>query len=339
MASRVVCTVDLPGAQDTAKIVNEAGFEFLTRQWHNGEDELIELTTDADAIIMLSYEPFTERVIEQLRRCRVISAVGIGYDNVNLDAATERGICVCNNPHYCLEEVSDHAMALLLACARKIVRVHNAVKEGAWTAPAATSPRCQAMLPPMFKLSGQTLGLVGFGNIARHVVPKAKGFGMRIIAYAPHLQPDVAEQIGVQAVDLSTLLEQSDVVSLHAPLTPQNRHMLGAKEFQLMKPTAYLINTARGGLVDEQALYTALCRGQIAGAGLDCLDPEPPDPSNPLLTEDNVVVTTHMAAYSVESLKELWRVPGQEVVQTLVGGWPAHLVNPQVKETYRHKWR
>jgi len=254
-----------------------------------------------------------------------------------VDAATERGICVTNVPDYCLEEVSDHTMALLLACARKLLPQDKAVREGKWD--TLERPRIRYDIwPPMFRVRGQTLGLIGFGNVARALVPKAQGFGLRVIACSPHVGDDVVAGLGVEPVDLDRLLRESDYVSVHTALNAGTTHILGLEQFRQMKRTAYLINTARGGLIDEGALYTALSEGYIAAAGLDVMELEPPPSDNPLFKLDNVVFTAHSAHYSDASALELRRRPVEEVVRALRGELPYNLVNPEVKEKFLQRW-
>jgi D-3-phosphoglycerate dehydrogenase len=225
-------------------------------------------------------------------------------------------------------------MALILACARKLYQILPDVKNGKWS----TQPDYLSALKPLRRLSGQTLGLIGFGNIARALVPKARAFGLRIIAYAPHIPGVLFETLKVESVQLDQLLQESDFVSMHTALTPETRHMMGLPQFKKMKRTAYLINTARGELVDERALHTALSEGLIAGAGLDVLESEPPGQDNPLLKLNNVLITGHFAYYSEESREELFRWPWEEVARVLHGSWPQGLVNPQVKEQFSTKW-
>lgn len=226
-------------------------------------------------------------------------------------------------------------MALILACARKFCRLLPDVKSGKWS----TQPDYLSALKPLHRLSGQTLGLIGFGNIARTLVPKAKVFGFRIIACAPHVPGKLFKTFRVESVGLDQLLEESDFVSMHTSLTPETRHMMGLPQFKRMKRTAYFINTARGELVDGTALYTALSEGLIAGAGLDVLESEPTRQDNPLLGLNNVLVTGHFAYYSRESREELFRWPWEEVARVLQGEWPQGLINAQVKEKFGARWR
>jgi D-3-phosphoglycerate dehydrogenase len=303
------------------------------------EEELISACSEADAIIALGIRitpgyVFSAKVIENLHRCRLIALTGIGYDNVDIAAATDKGICVANNPHFCLEEVSDHTMALILACARKFYQLVPDIKSGRW----GTQADYLDALKPLHRLLGQTLGLIGFGNIARTLVPKARAFGLRIIAFSPHVPRSEFERFEVEPVELHRLLEESDFVSMHTALTSENKHMMGLEEFRRMKRTAYFINTARGELVDESALCTALSGGLIAGAGLDVLESEPPGCNNPLLELSKVFITCHFAYYSEASREKLFKWPWEEVARVLQGEWPQGLVNTQVKERFGARW-
>jgi len=334
MAYKVLMTAFIPEMPLEEEIVTRTGAE-LVKSFCFTEDEIIEGAQDADAIIAgATMQPFTRRVIEKLTRCRIIANIGIGYDRLDVEAATEHGICVANVPDYCLGEVSDHAMLLILALARKLLPAVAAIREGKWMA----SLQHRQVLMPIHRLQGQTLGLVGLGRIGRALVPKAHSFGLRVIAYDPYVPQEVARGLGVNLVDLDELLKESDFVSLHAHLTKENEHMIGLEQFKKMKPSAYFINTARGQLVDEQALKTALTEGYIAGAGLDVMDPEPPSPDDPLLQADNVIVTGHSGQLSLESDAELWRRPLEEVARVLQRKWPVSLVNPEVKKKFVAKW-
>lgn len=341
MKFKVVQTMYQPGSAmpDYGDMLKKAGVdvEFIKVNCMT-EDELIEAAGDADAVIgVATFQKFSRRVIETMPKCRLIMSLGIGYDNLDVQAATEHGILAANVPDYCLEEMSDHAMALVLACTRRIVKLNEMVKSGEWkTEPDPTIQR--GVWPTMSRLRDATMGLVGLGRIARALVPKARGFGMRITAYDPFLEPGVFASLGVEQVDFDMLLRESDVVSLHAPLTPGTRHMFGAPQFEKMKPTAVLVNTARGGLIDQDALYNALKKGQLAGAGLDVMDPEPIDPSSPLIGLENVILTPHSAHASIPSLIELLMRPGHEVTRVLKGDWPVGLINPAAKDKFLSKW-
>ncbi len=287
------------------------------------EDEIIEAAKDADAILT-SQAQITRRVMEALPKCKVIVRYGVGYDTIDVDAATDNGILVVNIPDFCWEEVSNHAIVLLLACAKKLVFLNNYTKQGRW----AEGKRAQA---PMGSIYGQTLGLVGCGNIGRMTARKAQCFGLRVLGYDPYVDESLAKEHGITLVSLPELLKESDYISVHTPLNKETRHLIGEKEFKQMKPTAYFINTARGSVVDEPALIKALQEKWIAGAGLDVFEKEPIDSDNPLLKMDNVVVTPHDASYSDAAFKRCRTSVGQEAARVLSGQWPKNVVNKTVK--------
>jgi len=301
----------------------------------NTEDEIISATADANAVVV-GAEPYTRRVIDSLKSCRLISTPKMGYDNIDIAAATEAGICVSCVAAISSEEVSDHAMALILACARKIVRLDKAVRAGVWR--SFHGPEMEEIWQGIVPIRGQVLGLVGFGQIPRALVPKAKGFGFRILAYDPYVPADVMESMGVEAVGLDYLLQESDYVSIHCALTAENRHMLGAEQLHLMKPTAYLINTGRGLLVDEKALYASLSQGEIAGAGLDVVEVEPVKLDNPILTLDKVIITGHSGHYSDQAIANIRQRPVEDISRILSGEWPRGWVNPAVEAEYLTRW-
>ncbi|MGQ9572130.1 MAG: C-terminal binding protein [Dehalococcoidia bacterium] len=286
-----------------------------------GEDELIENLRDAD-VVLVNMAPITRRVLERLPRCRGVVRYGVGVDNVDLEAATEQGIVVAHVVDFCTEEVSNHALLLLLACAKRLLPQDRAVREGRW-------PRGPLLgLPPIF---GQTLGIVGLGYIGRALARKAQALSLEVVAYDPYVDPKLAEQGNVRLVSLRELLEQSDYVSVNAPLTGETHHLIGAKELALMKPTAVLINTARGALVDEEALVEALRAGRIAAAGLDVFEKEPLPADSPLLALDNVVLTPHSAGYSEASVKRVRVEVGKAAADVLAGRWPKQVANPGVR--------
>ena len=313
----------------------EIGARFVKQQCNN-EEEIIALTGNADAIITASlYQKFTRKVIEHLRNCKIISNIGIGYEGIDIDAASDHGICVTNVADYCLDEVSEHAIALMLCCARRLFRLDRLVREGKWT---VERPEIRYQVwPSLHKLHDQTLGLIGFGRIPQTLVPKVRGLISTVITYDPYVNPEIPAQMGVERVGLDRLLSDADIVSIHANLTPDTKGLLGMEQFKRMKTTAFLINTSRGGTVDRDALYTALTEGYIAGAGLDVLEPEPPDREDPLLRLDNVIITGHSAHASVESNLELHKRPVEEIIRLSKGQWPINLVNPQVKDKYIKK--
>ncbi len=281
------------------------------------EDEVIKAAWDADAL-MVQHAKISRKVIQRLEKCRIIARYGVGFDNVDTAAATEHGIMVANVPDYCIDEVSSHAIALLMACSRKVVQSNNAVKSGVWTYTVAE---------PIYRLTGQTLGIVGLGRIGSAAARKGVGLGFKVQAYDPYV---FETDLDVSFVDFDVLLETSDFISLHAPLTDETHHLFGENEFGKMKKSAFLINTARGPIVDEKELYKALKTGEIAGAGLDVMEQEPPDQDNPLLPLDNLIVSSHIAWYSDDSRLLLQLETTRAVVAVLKGGKPRSLVNPEV---------
>lgn len=317
---------------------NELGVEFSNKQCTNDE-EFIELAKDADAVITVgSIRPVPRNVIEKLDRCRLISNTQIGYDSIDVEAATERGILVTNVPDYCVEEVSDHAMALILACSRRIVQLNQAAKRGQWGLSPDGIEVQSRIWPHLSRLKGQTLGLFGLGKVARALVPKARSFGLGIIAYDPYVPEGLKRQLGVATADWKRILKESDFLSIHAALTSETRQIFSIDAFRGMKPTACLINTSRGGLIDEPALFQALRDGFITMAALDVTDPEPPETNNPLLNMDNVIITAHSAFFSPVSEAERWQRPAGEVALVMNKRWPRDVVNPQAKEKYVLRW-
>lgn len=315
----------------------EMGVDFEGHLCHSA-DEVIELARDANAIITMgSQVPIPRNVIENLAKCRIIAGVQIGYDSIDTVAAAERGILVTNVPGYCVEEVTDHTMALILACSRRIVGLNDSAKRGGWVFGPHSSEINEVIRPGLGRLRGRTLGLFGFGAISQALVLKAKGFGLRIISYSPHVAASVAAGLGVEMVDWATLLAESDYLSIHAAYTPDKRHVFNRDAFDAMKSSACLINTARGGFIDEDALYEALKAGRPSMAALDVLGTEPPS-ENPLLSLDNVICTGHFAWFSPEAVEAQWSRPADEVSRTLHGEWPIAIVNPQAKERFVERW-
>ncbi len=343
MAFKVVDVLGVSLAVDYEEMARQAGVELELAQnfcsLEATEEEIIAAAKDADAVIAQSaYQPFSRQVLSNLDNCRFLMSVGSGYDRLDVEAATELGILTANIPDFCLEEMSDHTMALILACTRRITQLNDTVKQGKWK-PMPDPFIVNEMWPKMSSLRGKTLGLVGFGRIAQAVVPKAKCFGLRIIAYYPRMTPDMLRSYEVEQVELDELLDQADIVSLHVPLTAETTHLLGREQLKRMKPAAHLINTARGAIVDHDALYTALSEGHIAMAAVDVTDPEPLPPDSPLLKLDNFIVTAHSAhAYSAAS-PGLSQRPGEELIRVIKGEWPVGLINPQVKEKHRQQWQ
>ncbi|MFL4986162.1 MAG: C-terminal binding protein [Xanthobacteraceae bacterium] len=279
-------------------------------------DDILAVARDADAVLV-TYAKLPGELLRQLKRCKAIGRFGLGVDNIDVPAAREMGITVTYVPDYCLQEVSDHAMALLLALARKIPLSNQLVQAGRWEMPAVV---------PIYRLEGRVLGLLGFGNIPRKLVPKAKAFGLRVITHDPYVWPDLLKSLDVENVSLDELLQRSDFISVHAPLTPQTRGLVNADAFAKMKRGVLVVNTARGPLIDEQALMQALDSGQVGGAALDVLATEPPARDSPLLGRDNVILTPHTGFYSVDALNELQTKCASDVARVLLGEQPVYPV-------------
>ena len=294
-------------------ILADAGAE-LIEATATDETTLTKLARDVDAI-GTTWARVTERVIRSCTKCKIVARFGIGLDNIDVRVATELGIPVTNCPDYCVSEVSDHALGLLLACARRIGFFHWRTKQGEYNLGAATTMR---------RLSSQTVGLIGMGHTARELVPKLRAIGMNVVAFTPSSNSHGTD---CRMVSLEDLLTQSDFVSLHAPLTPETHHLMNAERLCLMKPTAYLINTSRGGLIDASALWNAIHTNKLAGAALDVFEPEPPDLNLPLYRDERVIVTPHAAFVSAESLEQLRRQATHQIVQALHGQRPDNVVN------------
>ena len=276
---------------------------------------------DCDARLNTYAGPITADVMARMPRCRIIARYGIGVDTIDLAAATAAGIIVTNNPTYCIEEVAEHTMALLLAAARKIAFYERLVRGGRWELPPGK---------PLYRLVGRTLGLVGFGNIARAVAVRAHAFGLRIVYFDPFVRAGQFDAPGDKR-KLAELLAEADFVSLHPPLNADTRGMMNDDAFAAMKPTAVLINCSRGPVVDTAALVRALDAGRIAGCALDTTDPEPlPDP-HPLRGRENVIITPHAAWYTEQAMVGLQSGVPSEVRRVLTGQWPINVVNPAVK--------
>jgi D-3-phosphoglycerate dehydrogenase / 2-oxoglutarate reductase len=281
-------------------------------------ESILGVARNADALLA-TYAKITADMIPQMKKCRIISRFGIGVDNVDIPAASKAGIVVTRVPDYCIDEVSDHTLALLLALVRKIPSSNARTHAGRWEMPAVV---------PIHRLRGSILGLVGFGRIPQLVAPKAQAFGIKVVAYDPYIEPDAFTRARVEKVEFDELLKVSDFISIHSPLVPETRHLFNADVFRRMKPTAYLVNTARGPIIDETALAQALDGKQLAGAGLDVLSQEPPNGS-PLFGRDNVILTPHTSFYSVESLVDLQVKAADEIVRVFNGEMPRNPVNPE----------
>jgi D-3-phosphoglycerate dehydrogenase / 2-oxoglutarate reductase len=321
-ATVVIADYDYGDADTERAIVEGAGMTLVAAQCKT-EDEVIEAARDADAVVA-QYATISARVIAELRACRVIARYGTGVDIVDVDAATERGILVTNVPSdWCEDEVADHALALLLAVARKVAVYDRATRAGEW--------RWQTGAP-IHRLRGSVLGLLSFGAIARAIAARAAAFGMRVRAHDPFVPAEEIAAAGAEAVSFDALVAESDCLVIQAPLTAETHHLFDEAVLRRMKPTAILVNTARGPIVEDRALHRALSEGWIAGAGLDDIEEEPAKlrdwkPSNPLFTLGNVVITPHAAYYSEEALATVRRFAAEEVVRVLSGQAPLSPVN------------
>lgn len=321
MVEKIVLVTDYtwPSTATEAEVLAEVGARLLIAET-GSEEELLSLAPQADAILTC-FKKVSAAVIRAGEKLQVVGRYGIGVDNIAVDEATRLGIPVTNVPAYCLDEVAEHALALLLAGARKVCQYHAAVHEGNWSLQTGI---------PIYRVRGRTLGIVGFGKIGQTLADKARALGLRILACDAYMSQDAIRQRGAEPMSLDDLLAQSDFVSLHTPLTPETRGLLNADRLRRMKPAAFVINTARGGLIVTDALVRALQAGWIAGAALDVFDPEPLPADHPLLALPNLIATPHMAFYSEESMLELERQAAQNVAAILSGRRPASVVNPEV---------
>lgn len=321
MGKPLIAVADSPFPNlDPAKaVLSELDAELVMAEEATVEG-ILKVAAQADGL-MVTYGQINADVIAGLEKCKVIGRFGLGVDNIDIDAATKAGIAVVYVPDYCVDEVSDHAMAMLLNLARKVSFSNSLVQAGRWEMPAVT---------PLSRLRGRTLGLAGLGQIPRAVTPKAQSFGLKVIAFDPFIDKDVAAKLDVDLVDFETLLKSSDYVSIHVPMMAETENLFGADAFRQMKPDALLINTARGPLVDTDALAKALDAGEIGGAALDVMPVEPPGADHPLLGRDNVIFSPHTAFYSVEALDELQTKTARGVVDVLTGQKPVYPINPEV---------
>jgi D-3-phosphoglycerate dehydrogenase len=321
MAYKVLVTDYVwPSVEPERAVLARIGAELVVAPDGN-EATLISMAKDVDGILTC-FAQVTDQVVRAAQKCVVIGRYGVGVDNIPVDTATELGIAVTYVPDYCVDEVSDHVIGLLLAWNRRIALFDRSVKTTGWGSVALDMP--------MLRLRGKKLGIIGFGRIGRVVCQKALAFGFEVLAYDPYVSADAVAQQGGKMVDRQTLLRQADFITLHAPLTPATRNLIGQAELALMKPTACLINCARGPLIDEEALYEALKNKRLGGAGLDVLVDAHPSPDHPLLKLDDVIITPHVAFFSQEAVLELEERAAAEVASVLQGKLPANLVNQDV---------
>ncbi len=284
------------------------------------EDTLAGLAVDAD-IIMFCFAQVTGNVLRAAEKCGVASRYGIGVDNIDIPTATELGIVVTNVPDYCMDEVTDHAIGMILALNRRLGPHDAEVKAGGW--------HSVVLDQPMHRTRGATLGILGYGRIGRSIAAKAASFGMEMIAYDPMIEPGQTID-GTEITTFEDVLKRSHFITVHTPLTPETEGMIGVDELAMMMPGSIIVNCARGGIIQEQALAEALHSGHLAGAGLDVLEPAPPPDDHPLLSAPNVIITPHTAFFSQASTVELERRTAEEALRVLNGNAPENLINPDV---------
>lgn len=312
----VVAGAGFPSLDAERRILEEIGAEIVDAR-ALGEAETLGVCRSAEAILT-DYFRVDADVIEQLEHCRVICQYGVGLDQIDVDAATAAGILVTHTPEYCVDELADHTLALLLAVARNVVHFDRGVRGGAWD---------YKLAPPMHRLRGRTLGIVGFGRVGRAVAERARALGLRVLASDVYVADEEIRSCGAEPAAFERLLTEADVISLHVPLTDETRALIGAAELAALRPDAILVNTARGGLVDQGALVEALRSDRLAGAGLDVLAGEPPAADDPLLAFENVVLTPHAGFLSEESLLAVQTQAAAEVRRALSGERPRYAVN------------
>jgi D-3-phosphoglycerate dehydrogenase len=317
----VITDYRFPDIEQERRAVEAAGGTLVVGQAAN-EDQVAELCRDADGVLN-ARAPVKKRAIDAMQRCRIIVRYGIGVDTIDVPAATARGIMVANVPDYCLDEVSDHALTLLLMLSRHMISSIALAREDTWPV---------SKMPPVHRLRGQTCGLFGCGRIGSLLAAKVSALGMRVVVHDPYLSAERARAMGAELVSFEELLARADFISLHAPLTDETRHIFGAAALAKMKKTASILNTARGGLIDEAALLAALDVGQIAGAGLDVLESETQvTPARAaLVRHPKVIVTAHTAWLSIEARAELQRRAVEQVLACLRGETPYGLINPEL---------
>lgn len=303
--------------------ISEKGLELLSKEMEVdylpglSKEEILQRIAEYDALMVRSGTKVTRDIIEAGTNLKIIGRAGVGVDNIDVEAATERGIVVVNSPGGNTRAAAEHTIALMLALARNIPQAHMMLKQGEWK-------RSKFMGMEVY---GKTLGVIGFGRIGREVAKRAQGLGMEVIAYDPYISEESAERIGVQLVDLPTLLQKADIITIHTPLTKETKHLLGEEELKKMKKGAKIINTARGGIVDEIALAKAIEEGIIGGAAIDVFEQEPPPPDHPLLKLEQVIVTPHLGASTVEAQEYVAVDVAEQIVNFFKGIPPSSPVN------------
>lgn len=314
----LVHTIHLP---DLEQIAKEKLREFAVVKTARNErgKELGQELRDATAVIIDADTNISQDVIEEMKRCKIVVTASVGFDHIDLKAASSRGIYASNVPGYCAEEVADHTIGLIIAVTRKILILNKSTRAGKWDDWQAAEP--------VFRLRDRTLGIVGLGRIGTAVSLRAKALGLKVVAYDPYIPIGKDTSVGVKSVQFDSLLRESDIISMHAPLTDETHHMIGSGEFEKMKRGVFIINTARGALIEPKALADSLHSGKVAGAGLDVFEKEPPDPDDPLLRIDTVVVTPHTGFLSTESQRDRQIMAVDEVERILRSELPRSALN------------
>jgi len=291
--------------------------EFIDLQTKD-ENTLLKSLSDADGIIV-QYSKITPKILDAMTKCKVISRLGIGVDMVDTKYAASKGILVCNVPNYCIDEVADHTLALILSIARKIIHLNNSVKKGIWDAIGVSKP--------IFNLKKQVLGIIGFGKIPQNLYAKVKQIFGDVIVFDPYVSKDIIEKYDINLVTFYNILRSSDIIVILCPLTDETKYLFDINQFNLMKKNSFIVNTSRGAIINTTSLYYALKNNLIAGASLDVLEQEPPGIDNELLKFENTIITPHIAYYSEESLSELKRLAALNVIKVLKGETPVNVIN------------
>ena len=312
----VITDCDHGSIEEEKQVFGRMGAELILAQVKTEED-LIRVCGEADGLLN-QYALLTRKVLENLPKCKVVARYGVGVDSVDLRAATDLGIIVANVPDYCMDEVANQTISMILTLIRKTAFFDQKVKSGQWDFHLGI---------PIHRTKGKIMGLIGCGKIGFEVAKRISAFGVRVIAFDPYLEKAPE---GIELTDLNTVLKESDFISIHCPLNDSTRHLIGEGEFKKMEKKPLLINTSRGPIINEKALIQALEQGHLSGAGLDVLEKEPPDPQNPLLKMENVILSPHVGFYSEESISELKRRTAESVSAVLLGKWPKSVVNREV---------
>ncbi|MCL5073689.1 MAG: C-terminal binding protein, partial [Actinobacteria bacterium] len=299
---------EYPDVEIEKKLFKDAGFEVFDFR-HDKEVDISGMAEEMDALLV-QYVQVNRKVIDRLKNCKIIVRYGIGYDNIDANYAADKGIVVCNVPDYSIDEVADHTISLILALSRGLNKLDRSIREGKFGFENAK---------PLYRIKGKTLGIIGFGRISRLIVKKVRGFDFNVIVYDPYVDDKTMNILGAEKTGLEEIFARSDFIAVNCPLTDNTKHLVNEQRLKKMKKTAYLINTARGSIVDEKALINALKESLIAGAGLDVFEQEPLSNDNPLLKMENVILTPHCGWYTEDSIIDLKIKAAQEIIRVLNG--------------------